>query len=64
MGIDRRRAQADFNMRIDNYTKIYDPMSTDLDGNASFIKLIDVGRRKIALNFDHFISSHANFPDS
>ena len=46
MGIDRRRAQEDFNMRIDNYTKIYDPMSTDLDGNASFIKLIDVGRRE------------------
>ena len=46
MGIDRRRAQEDFNMRIDNYTKIYDPMSTELDGNASFIKLIDVGRRE------------------
>jgi len=47
MGIDRRRAQEDFNMRIDNYTKIYDPMSTELDGNASFIKLIDVGRSYI-----------------
>ena len=44
VGVDKATAEDDFNSRIENYGKVYDPMCTKLDGHCSFIKLINVGR--------------------
>lgn len=57
VGIEKRAAEDDFNSRIENYSKVYDPMCTEKDGECSFIKLIDVGRSYIVNRVTDHIQS-------
>jgi len=57
IGQDSSQAELDFNTRIGMYSKVYDAMSTEEDGEMSFIKLVDVGKSFIVNRVQDHIQS-------
>ena len=51
------QAERDFKTRIENYSKVYDPLCRKKDEKISFIKLIDVGQSYIVHRVQDHIQS-------
>ena len=56
-GVDVEQAERDFKTRIENYSKVYDPLCRKKDEKISFIKLIDVGQSYIVHRVQDHIQS-------
>jgi len=56
-GVDVEQAERDFKTRIENYSKVYDPLCRKKDDKISFIKLIDVGQSYIVHRVQDHIQS-------